>query len=100
MEKNYKQLAVDLNKIVGFQIDFDDSLGDNLLTLIQKSLKERIADLLRNDYSTLLNILYRVDVSERKVYECMEHDTLDGIADCLTTAIIERQLMKIELRGK
>lgn len=100
MKKNYKQLAVDLNKIVEIQTDFNDFSGDNLLTIIEKSLKERISGLLRNDYSTLLNILYRVDISERNVYECMDHDTLDNIADCLTRAIIERQLMKIELRRK
>ena len=100
MEKNYKQLAVDLTRIVEIQLDFEDYSGDNVLALIQKSLKTRIEGLLRNDYSTLLNILYRIDVPEKSVYECMDHNSLEQVADCLSDAVIQRQLMKIELRSK
>ena len=58
-----------------------------------------IEDLLAKDFNGLLNVLYRIDVSESKLKEALAEST-DNPASVITQMIIERQLQKVATRKK
>ncbi len=58
-----------------------------------------IEDLMAKDFNRLINILYRIDVSEVKLKEALALST-DNPASIITKMILDRQLQKIELRKK
>ena len=65
----------------------------------QKKLSQKILDLLLHDFSTLVNVLYKIDINEQKARTCFGKPN-EEIAQCLTLLIIERQTQKIAFRQK
>lgn len=63
-------------------------------------LTEKIADLLDNKYETLINILYRIDVSEEKLSDLFSGTNRDYLPRALAELIIDRQMQKVRLREK
>lgn len=72
-----------------------DSLSDFKSYLVKK-----LTYLLDNRFERLVNILYMIDVDEKKLSELFSGDNRENIPDKLAELIIERQLQKIELRRK
>ncbi len=67
----------------------------------EKKLCKAVLDLLISDISTLYNVLYRIDLDENKVKEVfLDNPEVEIAAKRLTKQIIERQLMKLELRKR
>jgi len=97
-EKVYNALTADLAK----NFDFDTSKAvldvENFLSPLQEKLSEQIFYLLQNDYNRLLAILYRIDVDEKKVSECLGGADIFTAADNLAKAVIERQIKKVRYR--
>lgn len=58
-----------------------------------------VEDLMEKDFQQLLNVLYRIDVSESKLKEALAFST-DNPASLITKMIIERELLKVEFRKK
>ena len=56
-------------------------------------------ELMLKDFTGLLNILYRIDVSEQKLKEALVKGN-DHPTSIINQMIIERQLQKIEIRRK
>jgi plasmid maintenance system killer protein len=63
-------------------------------------LAEKLKDLLDNNFSLLVNTLYRIDVSEEKLNELFGSKNRVSIPSTLADLIIERQLQKIHFRKK
>ena len=63
-------------------------------------LAEKLKDLLDNNFSLLVNTLYRIDVSEEKLNELFGSKNRVSIPSTLADLIIERQLQKIYFRKK
>lgn len=59
-----------------------------------------IRELLDTGFNRLLNALYRIDVSEKKVSEVIHMEAPDEIAPKLATLVIERELQKVHTRRK
>ena len=59
-----------------------------------------IQELLNTGFNKLLNALYRIDVSEKKVSEVIHMEAPDEIASKLATLVIERELQKVYTRQK
>jgi hypothetical protein len=59
-----------------------------------------IRELLDTGFNKLLNALYRIDVSEKKVSEVIHLEAPDEIAPKLATLVIERELQKVYTRQK
>ena len=97
-EKIYGALALDLAK--NFPIDASKAILDveNFFEQLQNKLSELIFDLIQNDYNRLLAILYRIDVDEKTVSECLGGKDIFTAADNLAKAVIERQLKKVKYR--
>lgn len=65
-----------------------------------KELTRVITYLLDHDFQKLLNGLYIIDVSEKKVSEILETTSPDKIASEIAQLILERELQKVETRLK
>jgi len=85
-----------------FQIGEDDSLipASDALNFkeLKKYLTEKLSYLLEHKYDTLINILYKIDVSEEKLGELFSSANRDSIPESLADLIIERQLQKVKFR--
>ena len=66
---------------------------------IRQLLIKRIEELLHRDTEKLKWILYRIDVSEKKLYETLQNSDTDA-ATVMADLIIERQIQKAESRKK
>lgn len=58
-------------------------------------LAEKINDLILNDFSTLVHILYRIDVSEPKIKTLLRENPESNAGRIMAALIIERQMQKI-----
>lgn len=65
---------------------------------IRNILMRRIEELAERDMEKLLFILYRIDVSEKKLYTVMRETPPDAFSATIADLIIERQLQKIKTR--
>jgi hypothetical protein len=99
-----KQQVVEIVKFVekDFLISDNNSLIPSAdiasLEEFRKYLTERIKILLDEKFDTLVNILYRIDISEKKLSQLFSGKNRDSIPASLADLIIERQLQKIRLR--
>ena len=66
--------------------------------LLQR-LSEFINHLIQTNFQQLLLILYRVDVSEKKLKHLLEADSGEDAATIITKLIIEREIQKIKSRN-
>ncbi|MFI5237152.1 MAG: hypothetical protein ACHQLA_04380 [Ignavibacteriales bacterium] len=64
----------------------------------RKYLTEKLKFLLDDKFDTLVNILYRIDISEKKLSQLFSGNNRDSLPGNLADLIIERQLQKIKLR--
>ena len=55
-------------------------------------------DMLDKNYNLLINTLYRIDISEKKVSELFSSKNKELIPEKLADLIIERQIEKIHFR--
>lgn len=63
-------------------------------------LMEALKKVLDSDFNRIWNILYRIDLDEKKVMEAFDEEEPDAIVGKLADLILERQLQKIESRNK
>ena len=70
----------------------------NSLGQLKREICARVNYLIANDLTLLISILYRLDISEKKLKQLLQQtkDTTSG--DIIAELIIERQLQKIESR--
>jgi len=61
-------------------------------------LVDKLKDLLDNHYDKLINILYKIDVSEIKLHELFAGKNKNIIPETLADLIIERSLQKVRFR--
>ena len=63
-------------------------------------LTRTIQHLLDQDFGRLMNILYRIDLSEKEVKTTLSLAEPDKIAVTLANKVLDRELQKIETRSK
>jgi hypothetical protein len=102
--KNDQTQVTALTKVIekDFQIADEDSLIPAIDILnfedLKKYLTEKLSYLLEHKYDKLINILYKIDVSEKKLGELFSGSNRDSIPEVLAELIIERQLQKVKFR--
>jgi hypothetical protein len=62
-------------------------------------LADRINQLIKDDFTSLVNILYRIDVSELKLKTTVQEHPQEDAGYLIANLIIERQLQKIKSRN-
>lgn len=102
--KNQIEEIKSLQKIISS--DFAKNTSESLipnndfekLDEFRKYLTEKLSFLLDNNYDSLINTLYRIDVNEEKVSELFSGSNRSLIPDKLADLIIDRQFQKIRFR--
>ena len=88
MEKNISEEIINLS----------GSLQPANKNLVRERLIALVNTLINKDFHSLLQLLYKIDVSENKIRSCLQNDSDTLTADIIADLIIERQLQKIESR--
>lgn len=97
--KLYKKLIVQLNKDLLFaniDLEFDE---DTLPTSLKLVLQDTVFHLIQHKFSDYLNLLYQVDVSEKKVRLLNGYDTLK-LSEDITFLILQREWQKVWYKNK
>lgn len=92
-EKSYPELEKTLSE------EFDLTIVSDQAPLLDR-LANKINDLILNDFAELVNRLYRIDVSERKLKATLKEYSGKDAGYLIAHLIIERQLQKIRMRNK
>ncbi|HWB64966.1 MAG TPA: hypothetical protein VG603_15720 [Chitinophagales bacterium] len=71
---------------------------DEKMKAIRALLIRRIEELAEKDMEKLMWILYRVDVSEKKLHNALQGSTPESFAPVIADLIIERQIQKANTR--
>lgn len=66
--------------------------------VLRDKLARIINDLIENDFPNLVNILYRIDVSEAKLKDMLNKHADEDAGRVIANLIIERQIQKSEAR--
>lgn len=73
----------------------EESLRDQLLF---ENLAAEINHLIQTDFERLVNLLYRIDVSEARLKEMLQSNPDSDAGHVIARLLIERQIQKIRLR--
>jgi hypothetical protein len=77
-----------------------DSLKNNSIHKVHEKLIALLNELINKDFNSLIQLLYRIDVSEKKIQFYLNQKTNEDSASVLADLIIERQLQKTETGKK
>ncbi|MEO6894720.1 MAG: hypothetical protein ABI136_06750 [Ginsengibacter sp.] len=88
------------NNIPDEIISVSNSLEDNSTKETRNKLIDLINKLINKDFEALIQLLYRVDVNEKKIRAYLNENSNEDSAAIIADLIIERQLQKIESRKK
>lgn len=65
---------------------------------LTREVAHMVLYLLRHNLNQLLNILYRIDVEERKLKQAMLAASEEEVAENIARLIVERELLKAQIR--
>ncbi|MFV0604833.1 MAG: hypothetical protein ACK5NK_03235, partial [Niabella sp.] len=65
---------------------------------VYKKLYDAVNELIQNDFPQLINLLYRFDISEKKLKQMLQNHTDADAAAIIANLLIERELQKIKTR--
>ena len=88
-----KEVATELQK---FQLEISSQLIS--FDELKKVLSDIINHLITNDFSRLIAVLYRLDISEKKLKQLLKKSINTSAGDIIAEMIIERQAEKIKTR--
>ena len=88
-------------EVIGQLDNFKLTLPGQIISLqeLKKLLSEMINQLVSNNFSRLVSILYRLDISERKLKELLKTATDKSAGDIIAEMIIDRQIERIRTRN-
>ena len=88
---DFEQIEQLLNQNKQLTVVQKENLRDHLVNLINH--------LLLNDFNKLVQVLYRVDVSEQKLKKLLQKNQTTDAAVIITDLLIERQEEKIKMKN-
>ncbi|WP_462280409.1 hypothetical protein [Salinivirga cyanobacteriivorans] len=101
-ELNHWLVDASFNKKVLQQIEKDFSQSDLILDIespeIISLMQEHIEKLLHDDFAKLMNLLYRIDLSESKIESLRAYDPTMPERDVITFLVIQREMQKVMFR--
>jgi hypothetical protein len=95
-------MTTPLNELVAVINDsLDVALKENLSRdEIKERLTEYINDLIDRNFNKLVNLLYKIDVSESRLKGLLDETSGNNAGDIIAELIIERQIQKIKSRER
>ncbi len=85
-----------VNELQKFQFEISAEVVS--MNAFKKLLSDHINYLITNDFSRLISVLYRLDISEKKLKELLKNSINTSAGDIIAEMIIERQAEKIRAR--
>lgn len=85
-----------VTQLQNFQLDLACQV--NTYKQLQQELAAHLNYLITNNFSLLISILYRLDISEKKLKQFLSQAKEGTAGDIIAELIIERQLQKIASR--
>lgn len=95
----YRKLIIQLNKdllLANVDLEFDE---ETLPTSLKLVLQETVFHLIQNKFSDYLNLLYQVDVSEKKIC-ALDGEDLVKLSEDVTFLILQREWQKVWYKAK
>lgn len=95
----YRKLIIQLNKdllLANVDLEFDE---ETLPTSLKLVLQETVFHLIQNKFSNYLNLLYQVDVSEKKI-RSLNGEDLVKLSEDVTFLILQREWQKVWYKAK
>jgi hypothetical protein len=89
----------DTARILMRQWGLPDTPG-NSWEQLRQALKARLRELLDDDFSALVNAMYRLDVAENRFKAALEAGNSDLVAENLAEIVLQRELQRLETRRK
>jgi len=105
-EELNKEEIISIQKFVSIDFiknDYSSLIPNNdfeRLEEFRRYLTEKMKDMLDKNYNLLINTLYRIDISEKKLSELFSSKNKESIPQKLADLIIERQIEKINFRKR
>lgn len=96
IEATAQQIIKDFD-LFGIEIKFSGN-AENAYNELLYTVSPHISHLLENNYKKLLDLLYRIDVSEGKVSVALEKNVFGSPAEAIADLVIKRELQKIVIR--
>ena len=93
MEKEMQELKNELIRLTALDLQHLNGFPD-----MEKALATYVNDLILHDFNRLIQLLYRIDVSEPKLKLLLKENPAQDAGLLIARMIIERQLKKIETR--
>ena len=88
-----------MNKLISHE--FPEVLEKYSVEDLENQLAIYINELIDKDFNKLVNLLYRIDISEQKLKIALQNeDKTISSSKTIAKLIIERQLQKLEFRKK
>lgn len=78
---------------------FNEDLSPEKRDSLYLILKEEVNRLINEDFNKLVQILYRIDVPEKKLRQVLSDNPSTDAADIIAKMIMERQMEKARLRA-
>lgn len=77
-----------------------NAITEKLTDEIRQQLISSINELINTDFNALLQLLYRIDIDEKKLKQLLKSYSDTDASSIIADLIITRQLQKKETRGK
>ena len=90
-----KDLILFLNKNLEIDMPADSSIDE-----LKKLLTPYINNLINKDFNKLVNILYRIDIDEKKLKIFLNENKNTDAASIIADMIIDRQIQKLRSRSE
>lgn len=70
------------------------------IKILQQQLQQHINYLISNDFDRLVQLLYTIDVNEKKLRTLLQQQQDTDAAEIISTMMIERQLQKAQSKAQ
>ena len=90
-----ENLITNLNNEMGIDLPLQLSFDE-----MRRRLQDAVAAMVTTDFDRLVNILYRIDVNERKLKYLLQENVGADAAIIIADLVIERQMEKIASRRR
>ena len=73
---------------------------ENIQTLKKQELIDALNDLILNDFNTLVRLLYRIDINEKKLKQTLQQNTGTNAGEIIATLVLQRLAEKENTRSQ
>ena len=97
IEQTIEQIKKDFDP---FRLEIQSPDGDeNFYQRLFSQVEPFILKLIKDNYRELLQVLYRIDVNEKKISESVNNSSAAGLSSEIARLVIFRELQKVVIRN-